>query len=122
MTTVAVASRSFSRHPILRAELLARYPDARFNDEGLSLAGDSLIDFLGGAEKVITALERLDESVFTALPDLKVVSKYGVGFDMIDLDAMTRHGVKLGWTGGVNRRSVAELVISLSIALLRRLP
>lgn len=122
MTTVAVASRSFSRHPILRAELLAKYPDARFNDDGLSLAGDSLIDFLRGAEKAITALERLDESVFTTLPDLKVVSKYGVGFDMIDLDAMTRHDVKLGWTGGVNRRSVAELVISLSIALLRRLP
>jgi len=122
MTTIAVASRSFSRHPILRAELLARYPDARFNDDGLSLSGAGLIDFLNGAEKVITALERLDETVFTALPDLKVVSKYGVGFDMIDLDAMIRSGVKLGWTGGVNRRSVAELVISLSIALLRRLP
>ncbi len=122
MTRIAVASRSFSRHPILRAELLVKYPDVRFNDDGVSLAGDNLIDFLRGTEKAITALECLDENIFTALTDLKVVSKYGVGFDMIDLDAMTRHGVKLGWTGGVNRRSVAELVISLSIALLRRLP
>ena len=122
MTTIAVASRSFSRHPVLREELLARYPDVRFNDDGLSLAGDSLIGFLGGAEKAITALEHLDDDVFTALPDLKVVSKYGVGFDMIDLDAMTRHGVQLGWTGGVNRRAVAELVVSLSIAMLRKLP
>lgn len=122
MTRIVVASRSFSRHPVLRGELLAKYPNARFNDDGLSLSGDSLIDFLGGAEKAITALERLDEAAFDALPDLKVVSKYGVGFDMLDLEAMSRHGVKLGWTGGVNRRSVAELVISLSIALLRRLP
>ena len=41
---------------------------------------------------------------------------------MIDLNAMSRHGVQLGWTGGVNRRAVAELVVSLSIAMLRRLP
>ncbi len=32
MTRVAVASRSFSRHPVLRAELLARYDDVTFND------------------------------------------------------------------------------------------
>ncbi len=121
-TAIAVASRSFSRHPVLRAELLARYPAARFNDDGVSLAGEGLIGFLRGAEKAITALERLDDDVFAALPGLKVVSKYGVGFDMIDLEAMTGRGVKLGWTGGVNRRSVAELVISLAIAMLRRLP
>ena len=38
---------------------------------------------------------------------------------MIDMEAMKKYGVKLGWTGGVNRRSVSELVISFSIALLR---
>ena len=122
MTTIAVTSRSFSRHPVLREELLARYPDVRFNDDGLSLHGASLIDFMDGVEKAITALEPLDESFFAALPGLRVVSKYGVGFDMIDLQAMARHGVQLGWTGGVNRRSVAELVVSLAIALLRKLP
>ena len=40
-----------------------------------------------------------------------MVSKYGVGLDTLDLAAMERRGVLLGWTGGVNRRSVAELVI-----------
>ena len=119
---IAVTSRSFSRHPILRAELLAKYPDVTFNDQGLALAGESLIAFLKGHERAITALERLDEKVFAALPELKVVSKYGVGFDMIDLDAMTRHGVKLGWTGGVNRRAVSELVIAFAVMLLRHLP
>ncbi len=119
---VAVASRSFSRHPVLRAELLARYPQVTFNDAGQSLRGDSLVAFLKGHGRAITALEKLDAAVFAALPELKVVSKYGVGFDMIDLDAMARHGVKLGWTGGVNRRSVSELVIALAVMLLRHLP
>ncbi len=119
---VAVTSRSFSRHPTLRAELLARYPHVTFNDEGRSLAGESLIAFLRGHERAITGLERLDEAVFKALPELKVVGKHGVGLDMIDLEAMARHGVKLGWTGGVNRRSVSELVIAFAVMLLRHLP
>lgn len=119
---IAVTSRSFSRHPLLRAELLAKYPNVTFNDKGVALAGESLIAFLKGHERAITALDRLDAAVFKALPELKVVSKYGVGFDMIDLDAMARHGVKLGWTGGVNRRSVSELVVAFAVMLLRHLP
>lgn len=121
-TPVAVASRSFSRHSILRAELLARYSHVTFNDTGQSLAGLALIDFLRGHNKIITALEVLDEAVFSSLPELKVVSKYGVGLEMIDLDAMVRRGVRLGWTGGVNKRSVAELTLAFMIALLHRVP
>jgi D-3-phosphoglycerate dehydrogenase len=121
-TRVAVASRSFSRHPALRQALLERYANVTFNDQGLSLKGAGLIDYLRGHDKAITALEVLDDSIFAALPELKVVGKYGVGLDMIDLDAMQRRGVKLGWTGGVNKRSVSELVISFAIALLRHVP
>ncbi|MBF0267929.1 MAG: phosphoglycerate dehydrogenase [Alphaproteobacteria bacterium] len=122
MIKVAVASRSFSKHPVLRAELLARYPSTTFNDEGKSLAGDELAAFLQGHEKIVTALERLDDALFDRLPGLKVVAKYGVGLDMIDLEAMQRRGLQLGWTGGVNRRSVSELVISYAVALLRHVP
>ena len=119
---IAVASRSFSRHPVLRDALKARYQTITFNDAGRSLAGQDLIEFLRGHDKAITALERLDDAVFGALPELRVVSKYGVGLDMIDLQAMDSAGVKLGWTSGVNRRSVAELTISAAIALLHRVP
>lgn len=121
-TRVAVASRSFSKHPALRAELLSRYANVTFNDAGLSLNGDALVAFLSGHDKAVTALEKLDEPVLSRLPDLKVVGKYGVGLDMIDLAAMSRLGKKLGWTGGVNRRSVSELVIAFMIALLRHIP
>lgn len=119
---VAVTSRSFSRHPVLREELLKRYPDAVFNETGRALTGAELIDFLKGHEKAITALDRLDDATFAALPDLKIVAKYGVGLDMIDLAAMSRRGIRLGWTGGVNKRSVSELVIAATISLLRHLP
>ncbi|MCH7935548.1 MAG: phosphoglycerate dehydrogenase [Proteobacteria bacterium] len=122
MTRVAVCSRSFSRHPVLRRELKDRYPEVTFNDEGRVLAGEELIRFLKGHEKAITALETLDATLFAAVPELKAVSKYGVGCDSIDLDAMAAAGVRLGWTGGTNKRSVSELVISFAVQLLRHLP
>ena len=120
MPSVAVASRSFSRHPELRALVLERYSDAKFNDDGLSLQGKSLIEFLSGYEKAITALEVFDDSILSHLPNLKVISKFGVGLDMIDLHALKKYGVKLDWSGGVNKRSVSELVVSFAIALLHR--
>lgn len=119
---IAVASRSFSKHPVLRAELLARFPDVTFNDAGKSLAGDELVAFLAGHDGAVTALERIDDPLLSRLPDLKVIGKYGVGLDMLDLEAIRRRGLRLGWTGGVNRRSVSELVISMAIALLRHVP
>lgn len=118
-TPVAVTSRSFSRHPVLRAELLARYSNVRFNDDGLTLTGQTLIEFCAGRNKLITALETIDESFLSALPELEVIGKYGVGTDMIDKRAMTKHGVELGWEGGVNKRSVTELTIAFMISLLR---
>jgi D-3-phosphoglycerate dehydrogenase len=121
-TPIAVASRSFSRHPVLREELQRAYSNVRFNDEGVALRGEALVAFARGRRKLITALERVDEDLLSALPDLEVVSKYGVGTDTLDTGAMLRHGVRLGWTGGVNKRSVTELAFAFMIALLREVP
>tara|TARA_B110000008_G_scaffold72640_1_gene73754 strand:- start:8080 stop:9009 length:930 start_codon:yes stop_codon:yes gene_type:complete len=119
---VAVCSRSFSKNNILREELLDRYKNVTFNDGGLKLEGDSLIEFLKGHQKAITALEIIDDYVLSQLPELKIISKYGVGTDMVDVNAINKYGKKFGWTGGVNKRSVSELVISFAIALLRHVP
>ena len=81
-----------------------------------------MIEFARGRRKLITALERVDETILAALPELEVISKYGVGTDMLDKAAMIRHGIRLGWTGGVNRRSVAELAIAFMISLLHQVP
>jgi D-3-phosphoglycerate dehydrogenase len=106
---------------LLRETLLEKYQDVRFNDAGARLAGDSLVEFLGGATKAIVGLERLDRAVLTRVPTLKVVSKFGVGLDSLDLDAFKQLGIKLAWSPGVNKRSVAELVVALMIASLRQL-
>ena len=116
---VAVCSRSFSKNPILRAELLKRYSKVTFNDAGLQLKGDTLVNFLTGHDLAITALEKIDDNLLSQLPQLRAIGKYGVGLDMIDLSAMCKYGKGLGWIRGVNRRSVSELTLAFAIAMLR---
>lgn len=119
---VAVCSRSFSRNVALRAELQQRYGNVTFNDEGLALIGDQLVAFLRGQDKAIVGLEQIDDALLSQLPDLKIISKYGVGVDTIDMRAMRSHGKRLGWVGGVNRRSVAELTLAFALVMLRHVP
>ena len=85
-------------------------------------SGAELVALLRGHDRAIVGLERIDDAVLAQVPELKVISKYGVGLDGIDLEAIARRGIKLAWTGGVNRRSVAELTLAFAIALLHRVP
>src|SRR5204863_495165 len=87
---VAVCSRSFSKNPVLRAELSARYERVTFNDAGLQLQGTSLVEFLRGHDKAITALERIDDFVLSRLPELKAIGKYGVSLHL-PLDETTKN-------------------------------
>jgi D-3-phosphoglycerate dehydrogenase len=119
---VAVASRSFAGNPALRAELLARYPDATFTESPHVIGGDELVAVLRGHDAAIVGLERIDDAVLDRVPELRVISKYGVGLDGLDIDAIARRGIRLGWAGGVNRRSVAELTLAFAIALMHRVP
>ena len=57
------------------------------------------VEFARGRRKLITALERIDEATLAALPELEVISKYGVGTDMLDLAAMARQGRAAGLDG-----------------------
>ena len=119
---LAVTSRSFSRSKILRDAVLSIYPNTKFNDEGIILKEKQLIEFLNDQDMAIIGLEEINENIIQELPKLKIISKYGVGIDTIDLNALYNHKVYLGWQGGVNKRSVSELVIAFIINLLRNIP
>ena len=116
---IGVCSRSFSRDEYLRSELLRNHPNVRFNDDGISLIGSELIDFLKDCSAAIVGLEIISREVLVALPKLQVISKFGVGLDSIDLNSMKDLQRRLGWTPGINKRSVSELVIALALNLLR---
>ena len=118
---VAVPAISFAQHAGLVELLLERYPGAKVNTEGVPYyrTEEETIAYLRGYDAAIVSFEPINERVLSALPQLKVVAKLGVGLDKIDPAAMRTHDVRLGWTPGVNKRSVAELALCLAIAGLR---
>jgi D-3-phosphoglycerate dehydrogenase len=118
---VAVPSNTFSNDATLRAALAARFPSARFNPTGRILAGAELTQLLQGAIAAIIGLERIDAALLDACPELRVISKFGVGLDSIDLPGCAHRGVAVLSTPGVNAPAVAELTLGLMLALARRI-
>ena len=69
----------------------------------------------------IIGCEAWDEELFEACPNLRVLGRFGVGVDHIDLKAAKRHGVKVCNAKGMNCDSVGEATIMFVLALLRGL-
>jgi phosphoglycerate dehydrogenase-like enzyme len=84
-------------------------------------SAEQVLEALGDAAGVVASTERYDEAVFSRAPNLKVVSRTGVGFDAVDLDAATRHGIVVSTTPGANDRTVADFALTLILALARNL-
>jgi D-3-phosphoglycerate dehydrogenase len=66
--------------------------------------------------------ETTGEELLSKAPKLKVVSRTGVGYDSIDVQACTRHGVYATITPGAVSDAVAELTIGLMLSLSRKIP
>ena len=119
--TVAVASRSFSKNDDLVKNLQSKYSSVIFNDFGKTLQGDELVDFLMPATKAIIGIENLSEPILAKLTKLKVISKYGVGLNNLDLKLLKKRNIRLGFTPGVNKQSVAELALTLILIGLKKI-
>ena len=63
----------------------------------------------------------IDEGVLSSASHLKMIQRTGVGTEMLDLQAIRRHGIPVYVNQGVNCRSVAEHTLTLILACLKRL-
>ncbi len=123
MKNIAVSSPSFSKNKILVEELIKSFPDSivKINKGGEHLKGDSLVDFLKDSEGIIIGTERFNNDIIKNLPNLKIVSKYGVGVDNVDIQFLKERNISFRWKGGVNRRSVSEMTLGFMLSLARNL-
>lgn len=118
---VCVANAAFSKNTILLEKLNKEFPNSKINKDGKRLFGIELIEFLKDFDAAIIGLEDVNSELLEKLPKLKFISKFGVGLDNIDQVACASHKIKIGWTGGVNKRSVAEMSIGFMLMLQRNL-
>ena len=75
---------------------------------------------LASADATLCWLERVDQAALDAAPKLRCVSRYGVGFDTVDVPACTARGVPVMVANGSNDLSVAEHALMLMLAVARR--
>jgi len=73
-----------------------------------------------GAVGIISRMGRVDASVMDASPQLRVISKHGVGVDNIDLAAAAERNIPVLVATGANAVSVAEHAITLMLAVVKR--
>lgn len=120
MTRVAVTTAFFDFFPDLKDEVAARYPGARFRTGRHRLSEDEFIAHVKGCDAAVIGIENLADRVFSALPELKVLSLCSAGVDHIDPVLLNKHGVRMWWAPGINKTSVAELAVCYMILTLRR--
>jgi phosphoglycerate dehydrogenase-like enzyme len=116
---IGVTSSAFSKNPVLRKELTDRYADVTFYEGTTQPTEEQLIALLADRDAAVVGMEMITERILAASPNLKAIGKSGIGCEMIDFEAMRRHGVAFGFTAGANRRQVAELTLCFMIAALR---
>lgn len=64
----------------------------------------------------------IDESVLSAAKFLKMIQRTGVGTEMLDVEAIKKHGIPVYVNAGVNARSVAEHALTLILCCMKNIP
>lgn len=78
-------------------------------------------DAIADADAIIARIARVSAEAIDAAPNLKVIGRTGVGFDMVDVEAATKRGIPVVLTPGANNHSVAEHTVAMLFALSKNL-
>lgn len=78
-----------------------------------------LLEAVADADALIIRSDKVDAEVLDAAKQLKIVVRAGAGYDNVDLEAATAHGVVVMNTPGQNANAVAELVMGLLVFAVR---
>ncbi|MFC6177654.1 phosphoglycerate dehydrogenase [Companilactobacillus huachuanensis] len=122
MTKVVSLARSFAK--------LSNEPIKKLQDAGFDVVinrnfdvydEDKIAKMIGDADAVIVGSDKVGQTVFDSCPNLKIVSKQGVGLNNVDLDLARERGIKVTNTPGANRESTAEMAWLLLMAANRNL-
>ena len=106
----------------LKTELEALVGEVIYNPTGKPLKSAQVAALIHGIDGYIAGLDEIDASALSEADQLKVIARYGVGVDSVDLAAARERGIIVTNTPGANSSSVAELAIGLMLALARQIP
>ncbi len=86
-------------------------------------SADEVVPHLAGAHAILnTYLPGMDEKIFSNAPDLKVIVRYGIGLDTIDVGAATAHGVMVANVPDYCIEEVSDHALAHFLSLARKIP
>lgn len=88
--------------------------------ERMPLEAD-LIPVMHDIDAIVIGNDPITQAVLAAAPKLKVVAKMGIGVDNIDIEAASRHGVKVCNVVGTTVNTVADLTLGLMLAISKKI-
>jgi D-3-phosphoglycerate dehydrogenase len=89
------------------------------NPHGRKLTADEVVELLADADGTIAGTEPLDAAVLERLPNLRAISRVGIGLDNVDLEAAERLGVRVFNTPDAVTDAAAELTVAGLLTLIR---
>jgi len=117
---ILVTPTSFGQYDArLRTELEAVAGRVTYNETGRPLSSGQLAAVLPGVDGYIAGLDTIDAGALAAADSLRVIARYGVGTDNVDLAAARGRGIVVTNTPGANAGAVAELTVTLMLLLAR---
>jgi D-3-phosphoglycerate dehydrogenase len=108
--------------PRLKTQLEEQVGEVLYNPTGKPLSSAELAQLLPGIDGYIAGLDDINAQALQSADRLKVIARYGVGVDKVDLVAAHQKGIVVTNTPGANSVSVAELALGLMLALARQIP
>jgi len=91
------------------------------NEHGRKITTAELAEDIKDAEILIAGTEKITEEVFKKAPNLKLISRVGIGLDGIDFDLCRQYGVRVSYTPDAPTMAVAELCVGMIIDLARKI-
>lgn len=82
---------------------------------------EAILPHIADADAILLRGQSLNAQMIADCPHLKLVSRHGVGYDAVDVDALNARGIALSIVGDVNAQAVAEHAMMLLLATSRRL-
>ena len=115
ITTVPFAA--YNRLPLDLLESLGA--EFLINPIGRRLKEDELAELVGETEILIAGTEPITAKVMDAAPNLRLISRVGIGLDNVDLLGARERGIAVSYTPEAPAPAVAELTVGLMLSLLR---
>lgn len=121
MNKVLITTSSFGKLDSSPLDLLLEFSEVISNPYGRKITTEEFIELSKDADAVIAGVEQITREALLARPNIKVISRCGVGMDSIDTQACNDLGVKLYNTPYAPVESVAELTVTVILSMLKNI-